>query len=276
MGNLFAITTPAEDIKADAGGKASAVFTVTNTSNKPVRGIAKSKALGNTQQDWLDIQGELERDFAANGTQQFTVNFSKPAAPAAATASAAAEKFPFRLDIASALNPDEQFTEGPTVNVEVKSAAAPPAAKKPFPLWLILVIAGGGLLVIALILFLVFQKGCNAGDSKPAAKIEGNWRPDNADPNFTFIASMEIKQNGKEVEVRITCRQFQCQDWGVGKGQVSGDTATVEWKNEVVTGKTTIELLEPDRLMVEGSFEPKSGMLHPTVKASFARLKIIL
>ncbi len=79
MANIFAITTSAVDIKADAEGKASAVFTVTNTTGKPIRGIVKARAMGNTQQEWLDTEGELERDFGANGTQQFTVNFRKPA-----------------------------------------------------------------------------------------------------------------------------------------------------------------------------------------------------
>ena len=80
MANIFAITTASEDIKADAGGKAKAVYTVTNTSSKPIRGIARVRPLGNTQQDWLAVEGENERDFSANGTQQFTVNFEKPAA----------------------------------------------------------------------------------------------------------------------------------------------------------------------------------------------------
>ena len=270
MGNIFAITTVAEDIKADASGKASAVFTVTNTSNKPIRGIAKSKALGNTEQGWLDIEGEMERDFAGNGTQQFTVNFAKPSPPVAAgSAPATTEKFPFRLDIASSSNPDEQFTEGPIVNVEVKGAGAPPV-KKPFPLWLILVIAGAGLLVIGLILFLVFQKGCNSTSQAPA-NFEGTWRPDNTDPNFTFIASMEIKQSGKDVQVKLACRLITCDDWGVGEGKVEGDSATVGWKNDAVTGKTKITLLEPSRVMNDGEFEPKSGMLHPKVKAVFLK-----
>ena len=272
MGNLFPITTPADDIKADAEGKASAVFTVTNTTGKPIRGVVKAKALGNTQQDWLDTEGELERDFGGNGTQQFTVNFKKPAS----VALAADEKFPFRFDIASTLNPDEQFTEGPTVNIEVKGKPTAPPPKTSFPLWLILAIAGGALLVIALVLFLVLQRGCNSGggggntnnNSAPqVTNFEGVWRPDNADPNFTFVATAEIKQSGREVQIKIICRFIVCEDWGVGEGKVVGDSAVVEWKNAAVTGKVKITLLEPTRIMMDGSFEPKSGMLHPAVKA---------
>src|ERR1044072_1218245 len=234
MANIFAITTPADDIKADAEGKASAVFTVTNTTSKPIRGIVKARPMGNTQQDWLDTEGELERDFGANGTQQFTVNFRKPAA----VMLTADEKFPFRFDVASTLNPDEQFTEGPTVNIEVKGAPAAPPPKKPFPLWLILAIAGGLLLIILLVLFLVLQKGCSSGggansnsnSSPQVTDIAGSWRPDNADPNFTFVAQADIKQSGRDIEVRIICRVIVCEDWGTGQGKITGDTATVEWK----------------------------------------------
>lgn len=273
MGNIFAITTITDDLKADKDGKVNAVFTVTNTSSKPVRGMAKAKALGNTQQSWLDVEGETERDFAGNGTQQFTVNFHKTAAGAPGTP---AEKFPFRLDMASALNPDEQFTEGPTVNVEVTSAPQPVTAK-PFPWWLIAVI-GGALLILILILVLVFR-GCGRGE--PAVNnsntvstikdIKGSWRLDNTDPKFSFIAKMNINQDGKAVQVKLLCQFIVCEDWGQGEGKIAGDVATVDWKNEVVTGQVKLTLVEPNRLLAEGAFEPKSGMLHPTVKAIYIR-----
>src|ERR1041384_2757886 len=166
MANIFAITTATDDIKADAEGKASADYTVTNTSNKPMRGIAKARTLGNTQQDWLSVEGETERDFSANGTQQFTVNFRKPPTQAAAGGPVTPEKFPFRLDVSSALNPDEQFTEGPTINVEV-TPAAPKPPPKPFPWWIIPIIAGVLALIIGVILFFAF---CGKG-----GKFAGTW-----------------------------------------------------------------------------------------------------
>ncbi len=154
MANIFNITVDATDIKADAEGKATAIFTVTNALNTPVRGIAKAKALDNTLQDWLSVKGEPERDFSAHGTEQFTVEFSKPAGSAAPGAT---EKFPFRLDVFSAANPDEEFTEGQTVNVEVKQPEALPV-KKSFPWW-ILIVAGAALILIVILLFLLFGRG---------------------------------------------------------------------------------------------------------------------
>jgi hypothetical protein len=131
MARIFTITTTAPDsLSADAKGRAQAVFTVTNATARPIRGLAKAKPLGDTKREWLSVQGETERDFAAGSTQQFTVRFDGPREPAsvtpagstAATAEAPAasvpttRKYPFRLDVSSARNPDEDFTEGPTVN----------------------------------------------------------------------------------------------------------------------------------------------------------------
>ena len=119
----------------------------------PVRGLAKAKALVSTKQDWLKLAGESERDFAPGATQQFIIGFdgpvttaAPPSAPKGAVAPAsgaqpgaagavapAAVKYPFRLDVASAANPDEDFIEGPVVTIEI-----PPAAiKKPFKWWII-------------------------------------------------------------------------------------------------------------------------------------------
>ena len=154
MAKSFAITTTAtETLKADAKGKAQAVFTVTNVRARPVRGLTRAKALGGTKQEWLSTTSDSERDFGAGATSQFTVNFDAAGVPPG--------KYPFRLDVASALNPDEDFTEGPTVTVEVAAAPAPPEKKK-FPIWIIIVILALVFLVGAVILFLVLR-----GDNKP-------------------------------------------------------------------------------------------------------------
>ncbi|HEV2914236.1 MAG TPA: hypothetical protein VGX92_13245, partial [Pyrinomonadaceae bacterium] len=162
MARSFVITTTAtETLRADDQGHAEAVYTVTNTTSRPIRGMARVKALGDTKRDWLDIEGDAERDFAPGATQQFTVNFDarperaapsnadtaagRGAASSSSSAGAAPQpgikpgKYAFRLDVASAMSSDEDFTEGPVVTVEVASVAAP--VKKSFPVWIIPVIA---------------------------------------------------------------------------------------------------------------------------------------
>jgi len=170
----FTITTTATDtIKADSKGHAEAVFAVTNTTSRPVRGMARAVALESTKQEWLHLTGETDRDFPANGTQQYVVTFDGPtptttATPPApgkpGTSAAAADKYAFRLNVALATNPDEDFAESPTIRVEMPSVA-PVVVHKPFPKWIFIPIAVILLLVIGLVLWLVL------GKSKPEKVI---------------------------------------------------------------------------------------------------------
>jgi hypothetical protein len=152
MAKSFTMTTNATDtLKVDAKGHADALFVVTNATARPVRGMARAKPLGDTKREWLTINGETERDFGGGATEQFTVNFDAPGAPKG--------KYPFRLDVASALNPDEDFTEGPTVNVEIAGPPPPPPPNGGGPpKWLIFVIIGVVVLIIGgVVLFLILR-----------------------------------------------------------------------------------------------------------------------
>ena len=149
-GMSFTIGLSASDtLKADAKGHAEAVFTVTNVTARPVRGMARARALGDTKREWLSIGGETERDFGGGGTEQFSVSFDAAGAPPG--------KYQFRLDVASAINPDEDFREGPTVTVEVGAAALPAAPAKKFPLWVIPVILGVVVIIGVVVLILALR-----------------------------------------------------------------------------------------------------------------------
>lgn len=150
MAKTFSITTTAtETQKADPTGRADIKFDVTNTSGQSARGLARAKALGDTKQEWLKLQGEAERDFPPGQPQTFSVTFDGPVVPPAASAEAKAATaqatatpevgpiYSFRLDVAATKNPDEDFTEGPAVKVE----AAVGQPKKKFPIWIIPVAA---------------------------------------------------------------------------------------------------------------------------------------
>jgi beta-lactam-binding protein with PASTA domain len=144
MASSFKITTTATElIKINPDGRTAVVFTVTNTAPRPVRGIAKAKALNNSKQEWLKVEGETERDFAPGGTQQLTVNFNAQGA--------APGTYSFRLDIASSANPDEDFSESPPVAIEIAEIKQPAKKKLSIWIWLIPVILGviliGGLII---------------------------------------------------------------------------------------------------------------------------------
>jgi len=162
MAKTFTIMTTAGDtLKTDSKGHTEAAFTVTNTSNRPVRGMATAAALDSTKQEWLKITGEADRDFAAGGTQQYVVTFDSPVAAAAAptdpkaaasTAATPADKYGFRLNVALATNPDEDFEQSPVIRVELP-AAKPIEPKKPFPKWIFIPIAAVVLIAVGLGLF---------------------------------------------------------------------------------------------------------------------------
>lgn len=126
MAKVFAITAVSTSVKTDAQGKGEASFTVSNVSDRPLRGRAAAKADAPGQQGWLALVGEAEHAFPPGGTHKFTVAITL--APGTALG-----KYGFRLDVASPQNPDEDFAEGPRVTIEVEAATA--AAKRPFPWW---------------------------------------------------------------------------------------------------------------------------------------------
>ncbi|HEX8249834.1 MAG TPA: PASTA domain-containing protein [Pyrinomonadaceae bacterium] len=162
MPSVFAITTASDKLKSETGSTTT-VFTITNSTSRPLRGIVKVRPLGSTQAQWLKIEGETERDFPAGGTHQFTVDFNRPKPVAAPTATPQpAESFPFRLDAISAINPDEDFTEGPVVTVEIPEQTVEP--KKPFPWWIVAVAAV--LLIVAGVVAWLLLRGNGGGGGK--------------------------------------------------------------------------------------------------------------
>ena len=165
MANVFTISTPTQTLKADANGNATTVFTVTNATSRPIRGIAKTKPLGSTQAEWLKIDGETERDFPAGGTHQFTVTFNKPKPATPPTTPQPAQSFPFRLDAISAINPDEDFTEGQAVTVEIPEQKVEPP-KKSLP-WLWIIIGAVVLLIIIGVVIWLVSRGGGGGNPTP-------------------------------------------------------------------------------------------------------------
>ncbi|HEY5952798.1 MAG TPA: PASTA domain-containing protein [Terrimicrobiaceae bacterium] len=135
---IFAITVAHETVTLDDQGRAQVSFTVSNTGPKSLAGRAKLIALGSTKEAWLTLDGEPERTFAKGESHQFTIKIATP--PGTPTG-----KYAFRLNIISVENPDDDFTEGPSVSFEVRELApvAPPPRK--FPWW---IVAVAGLVVV--------------------------------------------------------------------------------------------------------------------------------
>jgi beta-lactam-binding protein with PASTA domain len=199
MAKTFTITTTAIDtLRVDDKGHAEAVFTVTNATARPVRGMGRPKALGETKKESLSIPGETERDFGGGATEQFTVNFDAAGAPAG--------KYPFRLDVASALNPDEDFTEGPTVNVEIVGVPTPAVeTKKGFPKWIIPVIAVVVLLIGGVIAWLLWPKSEPVAGPEPTPEPTAESTP--APGTYKLPVVAKLPSNDAKQKLESECKQ---------------------------------------------------------------------
>ena len=153
MNRIFAITAASERVSIGGDGSGEITFTVTNSSARPLRGQLRLRPLGPTKGEWLSIAGETERAFSPNATQQVVVKVATPPGVPAG-------KYQFRLDAISVINPDDDFTEGPTVDLEVKATEAP---KKAFPWWIVAA-AGGAVILIVTLTWLLWPKSVEVPD----------------------------------------------------------------------------------------------------------------
>lgn len=137
MSGKFTITSANTNLSLNGKSQGEASFTISNSSQRPMRGLARVVPADGAQMGWFAMVGEAERSFPAGATQQFTVQINVPPGTEA-------RRYSFRLDVISDDNPDENFGEGPTVAFEVKPSQAP---AKPFPWWAIAAVVAAMLLV---------------------------------------------------------------------------------------------------------------------------------
>ena len=165
--NSFTITATGQKVTLDSSGAAQASFTVTNTSAQTLRGRLLTRPSDPAKAEWFSIVGESVRDFAANDAEQIVVQLNVP--PASPPAS-----YSFRLDAVSEVDPDEDFTEGPSVGFDI---AAPPPPKK-FPWWILAVVGAVVLLIIiGVVVFLLVRDGGSKATvvSSGTGTIRGTW-----------------------------------------------------------------------------------------------------
>ena len=135
----FTVTAAGQKVNLDASGAGQAPFTVTNTSAQTLSGRLLTKPNDPAKAEWLSIVGEPTRDFAPNAAEQIVVQLNVPPTTPPGT-------YSFRLDAVSEIDPDEDFTEGPSVAFDVAAPTPPP--KKKFPWWIFIVIGAVVLLII--------------------------------------------------------------------------------------------------------------------------------
>ena len=144
------VTTPDPKLSQDKNRSGEVSFTVTNQSSGALRGRAEIKPDDPAQASWFKIADQSERDFAPDQAQQFIVRIAVPAAEKAGTC-----KFRLNMVSTSKATGEEQSVEGPSVAVVVPPPVITPV--KPFPWWILAVVAGVLVVVGALVWFFVFH-----------------------------------------------------------------------------------------------------------------------
>src|SRR5512133_194059 len=144
----FTVTAAGQKVNLDSAGAAQASFTVTNTSPEGRKGRLLTRAREPAKPEWLSVVGEPVRSFAPNAAEQVVVQLNVP--PGSPPGS-----YSFRLDAVSEDDPDEDFTEGPSVAFEV--VPPPKPTKKKFPWWILIVAAVVLLIVIGVVAWLLLR-----------------------------------------------------------------------------------------------------------------------
>ncbi|MGC9347465.1 MAG: PASTA domain-containing protein [Anaerolineae bacterium] len=146
MPRPFAVTATTNSVRLSVDGRSETSFTAFNASGCPIRGRAQLVPQDPQASDWLSLVGEAERDFDIAEAHQYTVRIDAPP-------DAPAGNYPFRLDMVGVEDPDEQYTQGPTVAFQVPE----PKPEKPFPWWILTLIAAAVLLLGGGIAAIVFS-----------------------------------------------------------------------------------------------------------------------
>ena len=144
MSNSYTITVLKSTVQIEPGKSGSASFTVTNKTGKAMTVRAEAVFVGQGKASWLVIDGEVIRDFSADGTQQYLVKISVPANAASGT-------YPFKLRAYSVDDPDEYFAESSVVEVTVPQGEAPEPKKKLNLITIAAVVASIVLAVVAIL-----------------------------------------------------------------------------------------------------------------------------
>jgi hypothetical protein len=126
----FTVTTDNTKLTLDPSGSAQASFTVTNTTMQPTTGRLLATAEGTAAAQWFTIVGDPTREFPANGAEQVAVQVAVPTGSSPGS-------YSFRLDAVGEEDPDEDYSQGPSVGFEIPEP--PPVTPRKFPWWIVIV-----------------------------------------------------------------------------------------------------------------------------------------
>jgi len=115
---VFTITTPSAGVQLAPNRIGEVSFTVTDVGASALRARVRVTPSPGAPSEWFSIEGEAEQSFVAGAARQFTVRVEPPLGVAAGS-------YSFRLDAIGIERPDDDYAEGPTVQVTVPGSAPP-------------------------------------------------------------------------------------------------------------------------------------------------------
>jgi hypothetical protein len=105
---VFTVTTPSVTVTLSGNRMGEVPFTVTNVGNRKLRARAKVSPAPGAPSDWFSVAGDSERDFEIGAARQFVVRVDPPLGAPAGT-------YAFRLDAVGVENPNDDYSEGPSL-----------------------------------------------------------------------------------------------------------------------------------------------------------------
>lgn len=156
MPTPFTITTTTNTVQIDDQRQARVSYTVFNASGQEMQGRASLASVppGAPHQAWLRLAGAAERPFAVATVEQYDVQIAVPG-------DAPAGNVTFRLNMVGVHNPDETYSEGPTVTVVVP---APKPVAAGLPKWVIPLAAVLALLLIVVLVLVLSNRKVTVPD----------------------------------------------------------------------------------------------------------------
>lgn len=216
MTRPFDITSTNDALTLDASGRAKQLFTVTNTTHRPLRGTLRVRGLDSAQANWFSVVGDTERDFPAGVGHQVEVEVTVPPGTPPA-------KFRMRLDSLSVSNPDDDFTEGPVI--AVTNPAVKVDKKNDIPWWIWVVIGLVLVIVIGVVSWLATRKPAGPTTAGPASapSAPSNQSEDLIPSNLRRPAPL-IEFNDPRVQIGEERLPVDvCLNWGQRCGKPAAD-----------------------------------------------------
>jgi hypothetical protein len=115
---VFTITTPSTSVQLAPNRIGEVAFTVTDVSDEKLRVRVRVTPSPGTPPAWFSVEGDAEQVFDSGAARQFTVRVEPPLGVAAGS-------YSFRLDAIGTEHPDEDYAEGPAVQLTVPGSKPP-------------------------------------------------------------------------------------------------------------------------------------------------------